>query len=92
MQLSFKPKFIPMNPNQKKVEVDLNNCPTIECQCGNPFFEFRIVIKRIPGIMIAQSQDVYHQERILACSKCGMPNKNTTAVKFDKYFPEEKEG
>jgi hypothetical protein len=77
-----------MNNTKKEVAVDLNNCPTIECACGNPFFEFRIVIKRIPGIMVAQSQDIYHQERILACSKCGKPNANTTALKMDKYFPE----
>lgn len=62
---------------QKQVNVDLNKCPDERCYCGNPFYTMKTIIKRIPGIMVAQSEDIFNPVNYFACDVCGTPHRAT---------------
>lgn len=62
---------------QKQVNVDLNKCPDERCECGNPFYTMKTIIKRIPGIMVAQTEDIFNPVNYFACDVCGKPHRAT---------------
>lgn len=53
-----------------QVQVDLNKCPDVSCECGHPFFVSRIIIKRIPGLMVASTVDQFAPLNIMVCALC----------------------
>ena len=66
---------------ENKITVDLNNVPFVVCECGNPFYVPKILLKRIPGLMAGVPNDIYHQEPVLVCDICGCVNADTTRLK-----------
>lgn len=56
-----------------EVKVELNKMPDVRCECGHPFFESKMMLKRIPGLMIGDSVDQYAPLNFMACALCGMP-------------------
>jgi hypothetical protein len=66
---------------ENKITIDLNKVPFVICECGNPFFTSKILLKRIPGLMAGQANDLYHKEPVLVCDLCGCVNKETTPLK-----------
>ncbi len=66
---------------EKKITVDLNTVPFVICECGNPFYVPKILLKRIPGLMAGSVADIFHQEPVLVCDLCGAVNKDTTRLK-----------
>lgn len=63
--------------SQNAVNVDLQQCPTEECECGCPYFEDRIIMKRVPGIMVGSTADQFVPVRFYACKFCNTPHKST---------------
>lgn len=57
--------------NNKHINVDLTQCSTLECECGNVFFEKEIIVKIIPGIIIGAVQNTNAPIEILRCKNCG---------------------
>lgn len=70
---------------EKTVNVDLNKCPDIVCECGCPFYATKTIIKRIPGLMAGSTVDQYVPVTFLACELCGLPNPNTTRLTVPKF-------
>lgn len=56
--------------NNKHINVDLTQCSTLECECGNIFFEKDIIVKIIPGIIIGAAQNTNVPVEIMRCKKC----------------------
>lgn len=57
--------------NNKHINVDLTQCSTLECECGNIFFEKDIIVKIIPGIIIGAAKNTNAPIEILRCKNCG---------------------
>lgn len=60
-----------MNNNNQPINIDLRTCQTLECECGNIFFEKDIIIKVVPGIMIGTTGNHHIPVDILRCRACG---------------------
>ena len=54
-----------------EVNVDLNKCDDIVCECGNALFVQCFTLKRIPGLLIAQTKDKIVNVAQMVCSSCG---------------------
>ena len=57
----------------KNVQVDLNKMPDVRCECGHPYFVSRMIIKRIPGLMVGGSVDQFAPLNFMACALCSLP-------------------
>lgn len=69
--------------------------PTLHCDnCNNEFFEEKIIIKQIPGVIAGTgTEDVNYPVPVLVCSKCGAiePRMRELIEKGDKEQTEKKE-
>lgn len=67
------------------INVDINKTLPIKCKCGNETFVLEFFLRRIPGILIMQLQDVLHPVSVYRCTRC----KNL--FDFGKYAKEAAE-
>lgn len=56
-----------------EVKVELNKMPDVRCECGHPYFVSRMVIKRIPGLMVGGTVDQFAPFNFMACALCNSP-------------------
>lgn len=52
------------------INVNLDNCPSVQCPCGNETFHLIHFLKRIPGIMIGQTTDQFMPIPVYECVRC----------------------
>lgn len=55
---------------QKGPTVDVTKLYNEACSCGNKFWEKAVILKKIPGIYIGQSQATLAPVEIYRCDKC----------------------
>lgn len=59
---------------QQNINIDFSSLDSIGCDhCGGIYFQEAVVLKRIPGLMVGQPQDVEYPVPILLCGQCGKP-------------------
>ena len=64
--------------HKKKVEL-IESCDYKDKDgkvCGYGYYKPRILIKRIPGVLVGQSVDQYNEITFYVCEKCGKPHKS----------------
>ncbi len=69
------------------VKVDLAKCDDIECVCGNRLFVQAFTLKRVPGLMIAQTKDKIVNVSQMVCTGCSTiydPTKGAEPIKEKK--------
>lgn len=71
----------------KSIPVNLFTCENVKCsKCSAMVFDMVNIIKIIPGLLIGQSENMFHTQNMARCVKCGnIENLEqwTTPVKID---------
>lgn len=57
--------------NGKSINVDLSKCSTHQCKCGSIFFEKRVIVKEVPGLIIGEVENKKIPVEIICCRNCG---------------------
>ena len=62
---------------QQNLNVDFNQTTPVICEeCGHPYFEQRLVIRQVPGLLTGQREPSYIPIPVFACGECGHVNED----------------
>lgn len=67
----FNPKNVSRMPQQQQINVDLAQCDTACCPCGNPIFRQALMAKILPALMSPSGRDTVINVPLYQCTKCG---------------------
>lgn len=67
----------------KTIRIDLNDMPLEKCSCGASLFVKKALIKRIPGLLSGNKNDIFRVVEVFCCDKCGTINPATCQVKLE---------
>jgi len=60
-----------MNQPTNQVNVNLQECKTLKCECGSYLWDQVYISKVLPGILLGQAKDQVSLVPVLKCNKCG---------------------
>lgn len=61
-------KNIPMAEQQHRIQVDVNACKLLMCQCGQTEFVQRVQFRKAPVVLVGQ--DMFVPVQVFQCPEC----------------------
>ena len=62
----------------------------VKCEkCGCQIFEATLILRKIPGLLIGEKEDILKSIPVFTCKKCGHLNSDFVPVGLEDEFKEE---
>jgi len=59
------------NISSPQVKIDINDCPSIACECSSILWDNAFIVKRISPLYSPTGQEQFANVPVVICKKCG---------------------
>jgi hypothetical protein len=80
-----------MNQQQQEVRLDLSQTTSITCECGNPFFQEAMMLRKWSRFASGLPTDQNVPIPVMVCTKCDKINDETLPPAVKALLDNEKE-